>query len=215
MSTAREEVLSRIRQSISGEAQTPAAPLPATGRVRSRLPGAPDAELAQLLATIRDLGGKTRIMTSQPGLDAALAEIVRDEHIKKATLWETAELREFRVAITLQRLGVALVPAHADKREIAACDVGITGVDAAVAESGTLVLASSPSKPPMTSLLPRIHLAILRRSALRADLHELFADVFDQKHLVLISGPSRTTDIEKVLALGVHGPKELYAWCYQ
>ncbi len=215
MDSAREEILNRVRQSVGNIAQTPVAPLPATARVRSRQPGTPDAELAQLLATIRDLGGKTRRMTSLPEVDTALCELVRDERIEKATLWETDELREYGVANTLQRLGVELVSPYANKREIAACDVGITGVDTALAESGTLVLASSPAKPPMISLLPRIHLAILRPSALRADLRELLAELASEKHFVFISGPSRTTDIEKVLALGVHGPKELYAWCYE
>ncbi len=215
MDRARAEILSRVCQSVASIVQTPVAPLPATARVRSRQPGAPDAELAQLLTTIGDLGGKTRRLTSVSGLNEALAELVNDEHIKQATLWETQDLRELGVASSLQRLGVALVPAHSDKRDLAACDLGITGVDAALAESGTLVLASSPAKPPMTSLLPRIHLAIFRPSVLRVDIRELLAELSSQKHFVFISGPSRTTDIEKVLTLGVHGPKELHAWCYE
>jgi L-lactate dehydrogenase complex protein LldG len=215
MDTARAEILNRVRQSVSNIAQTPISPLPSTARVRSRQPGTLEAELALLLTTIQDLGGKTRRITSLPDFDAALSELVRDENIKRATLWETLDLREFGVAERLLRLGVELVPALEEKRVIAACDVGITGADAALAESGTLVLASSPAKPPMVSLLPRIHLAIFRPSTLRADLRELLADLSNQKHFVFISGPSRTTDIEKVLTLGVHGPKELYAWCYE
>ncbi len=214
MDSARAEILNRIQRPIIDAARTPIAPIPPSAHVRSRQPGTPTEEIVLLLDTIRDLGGKTRRMTSPQEFDAALFELVHDEHIKKATLWETEDLRGFGIASNLQRLGVELVPAHADKREIAGCDIGITGVDAALAESGTLVLASSPTKPPMTSLLPRIHLAIFRPSVLRPDIRELLTDFSSQAHFVFISGPSRTADIEKVLALGVHGPKELHAWCY-
>ena len=57
-----------------------------------------------------------------------------------------------------------------------------------------------------------MHLAVVRPSALRADLQNVFAEIKSGKRAVLITGPSRTTDIEKVLTIGVHGPKALYVW---
>ncbi len=214
MQSAREQILSQLRHALNGE-RSPVLPLPETMRVRSRTPGTSDAELAQLLSVIGELGGKTRRIKSLPEFDQALAELVKDENITKATLWDAAELRELQVPETMERLGVQLVSGRADKLSLAACDLGITGVNAALAESGTLVLVSNPAQPPMVSLLPRVHLAILRPSALRVDLRELFAEFSHQEHIVLISGPSRTADIEKVLALGVHGPKSLYVWCLE
>jgi L-lactate dehydrogenase complex protein LldG len=109
-------------------------------------------------------------------------------------------------------LGVELVSPQAGMRAVAECDLGVTGVDAALPETGTLLLRSSPEKPRVVSLLPRIHLAILRPSALRADLHQAFAEVKGDGYVVLVTGPSRTADIELTLTLGVHGPKSLYAW---
>jgi L-lactate dehydrogenase complex protein LldG len=88
----------------------------------------------------------------------------------------------------------------------------VTGVDAALPETGTLLLRSSPEKPLVVSLVPRVHLAILRPAALRADLHQAFAEVKTDGYCVLVTGPSRTADIELTLTIGVHGPKSLYVW---
>lgn len=101
---------------------------------------------------------------------------------------------------------------RADPRLVASCELGVTGVDAALPETGTLVLTTSPERPRVVSLLPRVHLAILTGEALRADLRQAFADIRQEGYSVLITGPSRTADIELTLTLGVHGPKALYVW---
>jgi L-lactate dehydrogenase complex protein LldG len=64
----------------------------------------------------------------------------------------------------------------------------------------------------MVSLLPRVHLAIVRPSALRADLSQAFAEVKNDGYFVLVTGPSRTADIELTVTIGVHGPKSLHVW---
>jgi L-lactate dehydrogenase complex protein LldG len=143
---------------------------------------------------------------------AALAELVRLEGVKRATCWTTPEIKAWDVAPTLQALGVEIIPPDADKHRVAACELGVTGVDAALAETGTLSLTSSPERPRVASLLPRVHLALLRPAVLRPDLHQVFADTQAAGYSVLISGPSRTADIELTLTLGVHGPKALYVW---
>jgi L-lactate dehydrogenase complex protein LldG len=116
------------------------------------------------------------------------------------------------VAGTLRALGVKIVPAQADKHDVAACELGVTGVDAALPETGTLQLYSSPERPRVVSLLPRVHLAIFTPAALCADPHQAFANAKNIGYSVLVTGPSRTSDIELTLTLGVHGPKSLYAW---
>jgi L-lactate dehydrogenase complex protein LldG len=116
------------------------------------------------------------------------------------------------VGEVLQTLGVEVIPAQADKHLVAACELGVTGADAALPETGTLLLRSSPERPRVVSLLPRVHLAIFTPTVLRADLHQVFAEAKDAGYSVLVTGPSRTADIELTLTLGVHGPKSLYAW---
>ena len=76
----------------------------------------------------------------------------------------------------------------------------------------TLVLRSSSEKLRAVSLLPRVHLAIVRPEMLRADMHQVFDEVKASNYLVFMTGPSRTADIELTVTLGVHGPQNLYVW---
>ena len=212
MNLIREEILGKVREALGRKPGTPPPPIPPTARVAPRKTGEPEAEITQLLAEIEKLSGVTRRLTSRNELRDALADLVRAEDVKKATLWTTPDLAAWGVSETLQTLGVELVSAQADKHLVAACELGVTGADAALPETGTLLLHSSPERPRVVSLLPRVHLAIFTPSALRADLHQAFADAKDAGYSVLVTGPSRTADIELTLTLGVHGPKSLYAW---
>lgn len=212
MNLIREEILGKVREALGRKPGTPPPPIPPMARVAPRKAGEPEAEITQLLAEIEKLSGVTRRLTSRNELRDALADLVRAEDVKKATLWTTPDLAAWGVSETLQTLGVELVSAQADKHLVAACELGVTGADAALPETGTLVLRSSPERPRVVSLLPRVHLAIFTPSALRADLHQAFADAKDAGYSVLVTGPSRTADIELTLTLGVHGPKSLYAW---
>jgi len=89
--------------------------------------------------------------------------------------------------------------------------VGVTGADLAIAETGTLMLLSSPQSPSTVSLLPETHIVIVRASRLVATLEEAFARLRAERGELpravnFISGPSRTGDIEQTIVLGAHGP---------
>jgi L-lactate dehydrogenase complex protein LldG len=92
--------------------------------------------------------------------------------------------------------------------------IGVTGAEAAFAESGTIVVRSGPGRPRMASLVPAIHVALLRRVDIHRSLSHWAAShaatIRDAANVVFITGPSRTADIEQQLNLGVHGPKELH-----
>jgi L-lactate dehydrogenase complex protein LldG len=212
MDSAREEILAKLRASLGRIAGSAVSPVPPTARVRPRAAGLADAEIALLFAEIESLNGNVRRLAGREDLTSALAELVTVEAVKKATLWTTADLATWDVAGTLKALGVEIVSPQADKHLVAECELGVTGVDAALPETGSLLLGSSPERPRVVSLLPRVHLAILTRAALRADLHQVFAEAKDAGYCVLVTGPSRTSDIELTLTLGVHGPKSLYVW---
>ena len=212
MDPAREEILGKVREALGRRPESGVPPIPPTARVGPRQAGDPEAEIAQLLTEIEKLSGVTRRLASRDDLRAALAELVKAEAVKRATLWTTPDLIAWDVAGTLATLGVEIVSPQADKHLVAECELGVTGADAALPETGTLLLRSSPERPRVVSLLPRVHLAILTPAALRPDLHQAFAETKDAGYSVLVSGPSRTADIELTLTLGVHGPKALYAW---
>jgi len=90
---------------------------------------------------------------------------------------------------------------------------GITRARAGIAETGTLVLWPDAAEPRLLSLLPPLHVALLRLGTLADNLSALMAEqnwaAGLPTNLLLISGPSKTADIEQTLAYGVHGPKEL------
>jgi L-lactate dehydrogenase complex protein LldG len=94
--------------------------------------------------------------------------------------------------------------------EQAAADIGVTACDAAVAETGSLLLLSGPGRARTVSLLPRTHLAIVRRSDIVPTLADAFERLRDRRRTsascTVITGPSRTADIELTLTLGIHGP---------
>ena len=212
MNSSRDQILNSIHTTLQSTTRAPLPRHAASVRIAPRATGDIDSEIALLLSEIEKLGGVTRRIGSIDELRIALEELVKKEEIAKATMWETRELRELGLAEILTALGVTIVPSDAPSRVLAECDLGVTGVDAALPETGTLVLRSSHEHPQLVSLLPRVHLAIVHPSALRADLQNVFAEIKSGKRAVLITGPSRTTDIEKVLTIGVHGPKALHVF---
>lgn len=206
---SKKEILGTIRRSLGRKPGLMDGNRPPI--LPPRQPGSQDIEIDTLLHEIEKLSGVTRRL-SPAGIDEALESLVKEQDVKKATLWPTKGLAQLGLSARLRSLGVELISPCADKHEMALCDLGITEVDFALPETGTLALLSSVEKPRAVSLLPRVHLAILTPEALRADLHQVFAEAKDHHYLIFISGPSRTADIELTATLGVHGPKNLYVW---
>ncbi len=91
--------------------------------------------------------------------------------------------------------------------------IGITAPAIGVADSATLIDLTGPGRPRSTSLVPSIHIALLDRKNLVADLAEAYALLREMKppdSLVFITGPSKTADIEAQMVHGAHGPRELH-----
>jgi L-lactate dehydrogenase complex protein LldG len=80
----------------------------------------------------------------------------------------------------------------------------------ALADPGSVVLAASPDEPRARSLLPEVHITTVTEDRVLPGLDELFAAIGAQlpSNLAIVSGPSRSADIEQILALGVHGPRD-------
>ncbi len=96
--------------------------------------------------------------------------------------------------------------------------IGLTGSTAGLAETGTIVVPSGPGRPLLASLLPPVHLAVLNSRDLYRDMGAWIAgpgrrQIEASSSLTLISGPSRTADIEMTLTIGVHGPGQLIVFC--
>ena len=100
------------------------------------------------------------------------------------------------------------------RENAAAADVGITLAEYTLADTGSLAVFASAAQPRLASLLPPCHVALVRRDKLLTGLDELLdlhpRPLDGTSSLVLITGPSRTADIEMILVRGVHGPGELH-----
>ncbi|MEC7835996.1 MAG: lactate utilization protein, partial [Chloroflexota bacterium] len=96
-------------------------------------------------------------------------------------------------------------------------DIGVTGVDYAIAETGTCVVSASNEVGRLVSLAPPLYVAIVKKGQVLPSLDELFTmqrkqflDGNQNSYTSLISGPSRSADIEYTLVTGVHGPGEVH-----
>jgi len=203
------------RSTLGPSTQLRTGPRPAI--YQSRQAGSINSEIQLFLDELKKLSGFGQRLAPS-GIPQALRDLVSENNIHKAMVWNTPHLQQLQIADQVASLGVEIVSPTADaltgtrKHEIAKCDLGITEADYLLPETGTIVLHSSAEMPRAVSLAPRIHLAIVRPEMLRPDMHQVFAEGKDDNYLVFITGPSRTADIELTTTLGVHGPKELYVW---
>jgi L-lactate dehydrogenase complex protein LldG len=203
---SRDHVLHKVRTALGRTGQDAPPPPPA----RIRVPEVdPDTRIVTMLRRIEALAGNTYRADSP-------------EH----ALGYVAEAIEGRSAVAsnspyLAQCGITALPGVRsgieDKAELrdlcATADVGITSADYALADTGTLVMLASPQEARMISLLPPAHIAVLPAERILSSLDELFSVLprpADQtSSMVLITGPSRTADIEQILVRGVHGPGQI------
>jgi L-lactate dehydrogenase complex protein LldG len=89
---------------------------------------------------------------------------------------------------------------------------GVSRAVYALADTGSVVLAASPDEPRAASLLPDVHVTLVSEEVILAGLEELFTAVGDDlpSSLAIVTGPSRSADIEQLLTVGVHGPGEVH-----
>jgi len=223
--TEREKILGRIR-----EALTLTAPHPGThgghepahtfpGRpVQSAQPWlpqggeTPEEQLERFRAASAELKTDFRAAADEAGAMTILKEIAQAEGWKKLATHRSELTDKATKALGLPAL---LTDKGYDKNEMEQCDVGITECDVLVAQTGSLIVTSRSSGGRALSVLPPHHVVIARREQLVRDLSAAFA-LIQQKYadnypsmISLVTGPSRTGDIERILVLGAHGPKKL------
>lgn len=150
-----------------------------------------------------------------------LAAVLKEHEVKSALLWDHPLLEKLGVKPLLQGKGVQLMDTLEPLgfvQKAAGVDLGITAVECAIVESGGLMVRASRGWPRAASLLPPVHLAVLTaRQRIRTvwDLVPIWRQWLSNEGILpsgihLITGPSRTADIELTLVLGAHGPKVLH-----
>lgn len=215
MSTAKERILARLRQT---QAVRPLHETPAPaddGAWLARQP--PLGDLAErFIAEQQATGGEVRRVAGWDALPGVVAPWLAELGVRSVLTGTEPRLEPLREALRADgrfELRRYDRPMEAQRGELFSTDCGITTCRGAVAETGSLILVPSPAEPRLLSLAPEVHLAVLERSTLVPRLGDFISSGAYQaerpSNLVLVSGASRTADIELVLAIGVHGPKRL------
>jgi len=212
--TAREEVLARIRTSLSGASSSaghatarPADPAPIPRAYRTRgdhAPGSPD--LVDLLAE-RLVDYRATVVSADPdhdgdGLAAAVAGVLTERGLRRVVAPDGVTGTWLAGADALREpLTVA---------ELDAADAVVTGCAVAVAETGTIILDAGPDQGRRAlTLVPDVHLVVVRPDQVVQTVPEALARLDPARPITMISGPSATSDIELSRVEGVHGPRTL------
>jgi L-lactate dehydrogenase complex protein LldG len=223
MTSARDTFLQRVRQALAAGNRPGSAPaLEPRGRIGYQ--GAGPDPVARFRDELTAAGGHAHVVADREAAAAKVVELVEAKAARRVLLGRGAFLDTLGLAEPLRGRGVDVVTVDtlspANSREpFFAADLGISGVDYLVAETGTVALLARPGEPRSLSLLPPVHIAVAERSQLVADLFDLFEAVARDRGgpagpelpscLSLITGPSKTGDIELRLVTGVHGPGEI------
>jgi len=165
----------------------------------------------QFVNALSNVGGKVKAIDS---LDVAVAYIV--EHLRGSLLLPaSAVLERAGLPQALKQAGVTVIDQEFRSRGASAMG-GLTGANFGIAATGTVVLESTREEIRIASTLPETHFVVLDPGKIFPDagavipLMRRFHVELPQAFLAYVTGPSRTADIERVLTIGVHGPRELH-----
>ncbi len=206
--SAREEILARLH----GQAN----PIPHPGRWQPRQG---EVDMAQQFTTaLQAAKGEVRRVLS---LEAALAELYNllDElQAERVVVNDEPPLVDidFSAARPECQWYVSGRAAGDLRHFCAAADVGVSGAVAALAETGTVVIRSGSGRSRLATLLPPVHIALVAEAQLTANLFPWTSARGEAwpANVVLVSGPSKTADIEQTLSVGIHGPGRLIVILY-
>ncbi len=212
----RDAFLDRIRSSI-GKTTLPDVPAADPG------PLVPDLPEVDLIGRFTEAVEAVSGTVHAGGVTAALDEIVASHGPGRLIAWDEEQIPVNGAIRRLTDAGCetvsGTVPADAAGRRDHQADYldvryGLTGAEAAFAESGSIVVRSGPGRPRMASLVPLIHIALFPVDRIfRSQMHWLTqpeTDLAGAANVVYVTGPSRTADIEQQITLGVHGPREVH-----
>ncbi len=219
MNSSRDEFLQRVRHALT-EGCRQAAPAAIPPRGSAGYQGAGADPVATFAARLRAVGGTAHVVRTPEAAGQTLGQLTQAMRARRILLGDSPFLNGLPVKQHLIDLGMevtcvdSLSPDSA-RAAFFAADVGISGVEYLIAETGTLVVRAAQREPRSLTLLAPVHIAVAERKQLLGDLFDLFdaRQPWSQPTpscLTLITGPSKTGDIELRLVTGVHGPGELH-----
>ena len=200
VSAAKAAILARVRDAQ----RTARLPAQSADRLTPRTP-TPAEMLSRFREELTALGVENFLEESPEAVCARVAAFTAG---KRLLAWDP-ELLPYGAGA----LVAAACHGASARDEQARAEVGVTGCEAAIAETGSLVLLSGKGRSRAISLLPALHLAVVRRQDVVFGMGDFFASnaarLDASSCCTFVTGPSRTADIELTLTLGVHGPGKL------
>jgi L-lactate dehydrogenase complex protein LldG len=202
MNNARETILGSIRSHLAASVPFDRLEQPAI-RPENSVILSKNSDLIDLFKqSVESVAGYCIIAAD---VTDTLSRIITDLKPRRIAISDQVHLADLEI----EELAVA-----PNAHDIFRFDVGISTAQAAIAETGTLVLDSASERHRLVSLVPPVHIAIISASKIRETLSEALTLLQSAGEIspavTFITGPSRTADIELTLAIGVHGPQELY-----
>jgi len=180
--------------------------------------GMSEMSLSLFCESLTALGGEVQVCESLEEVQNTLQNLLQKLAPKRVATWELDEFTD--LGLSAEQWREVLKPyetlewGRCTLDELSRADVGITGCACAIADTGTLVMMAGPGRGRSVSLLPTVHIAIIRQSQIRHRMGEVMAELSPLGQMPsavhFISGPSRSSDIENDQSIGVHGPAALY-----
>lgn len=230
LTAAREEILGKINRALKStaisEAQAPSSVRPSRDPAALALEVSRrcESERQQLLerfeSELAKIGVRLHHAASIESAAAYVEQIALKREARIVITTDAEFVEGMGLATRLSKNGISCETEASGEdftRRSAEAGIGVSGVDYALADTGTLVLLTGTGKARSISLLPPVHIAIVKPDQIVSGLDDLFALLrFERKDkqltsaVTFITGPSRTADIELTLVIGVHGPQELH-----
>ena len=173
----------------------------------------------QFIVNAEKLTVKVYQITDKNDIQTKLGEVFTEINAKSVICWDSPRLKDISVNEACRNLGMELIfwDNKADRqtmiRQCASVDVGITAADYGIAITGSMAIIGSSQQSRAVSLLPPVHIAFLKKENIVAHMGDILMKLNHNdmpSSLSFITGPSRTSDIEMDLALGVHGPGKVF-----
>ena len=169
--------------------------------------------VAKFRGALEAVGGHCFLAHDTAETSSTLAEIIRGLPVgnRRVAVSDSPEIQSLVGDLTDELAEFAVNPSRSDLFNF---DAGVTTAQLAIAETGTLVLESDSERHRLVSLVPPIHIALVKAENIVPTLGDAFSALRRgaglSRAITFITGPSRTADIELTLSIGVHGPKDLY-----
>lgn len=213
--TARDTILNKLREARTTD-RAPAQPVPDVAGYYAALPAAlPLSErIAQLRRNLQAAHADVLMATAQ-SWPALLAAHLAEQGVQRIAVPQgCAAAAQLQAAAPALHLSQFDQPIEAWRVELLdKVEAGFTIADSAIANTGALIFKSSAQQPRSLSLVPPLHIAVLHAASIHADLYSAARDEGWAQgmptNLIMVSGPSKTSDIQQTLAYGAHGPKAL------